>query len=61
MTVNFIAYCIKHAINLFILFPRISHLLQPLDVNVFAPLKYTLIEKINAVFEPNFGHILQVN
>lgn len=34
-----IAYCIEHAIDLLILPPHTWHMLQPLDVSVFSPLK----------------------
>ena len=61
ITVNFITYCIKHTINLFILLPHISHLLQPFNVNMFAPLKHTLTEKTDAIFKHNFKHISQIN
>ena len=61
MTANFIVHCMKHAIDLFILFPHTSHLLQPLDVNMFAPLKHTLAEETNAVFKHDSGCILRVD
>jgi hypothetical protein len=35
----FSAFCIKHNILLFLLHPHSSHILQPLDVGVFGPLK----------------------
>ena len=57
MTVNFIAYCIKHAIDLFILFLHTSHFFQLLDVSVFAPLKHVLTEKTDAVFRHDSGCI----
>ena len=50
MTANFIVFCMEYLINLFILFPHISHLFQLFDVSVFALLKHVLIEKIDAVF-----------
>ena len=50
MTANFIAFYMEYLIDLFILFPHILHLLQPLDVDVFAPLKHTLIEETDAIF-----------
>ena len=46
MIINFIAYYMKHVIDLFILFPHTLHFFQPLNVNVFAFLKYILIKKI---------------
>jgi len=42
VTANVIAFCIKNAIDLLILPPHTSHILQPLDVGVFAPLKRAL-------------------
>ena len=50
MTANFIAFCMEYLIDLFILFPHILHLFQPLNVSVFALLKCTLVEEIDAVF-----------
>ena len=57
MTANFIAFYMKYLINLFILPPHTLHLLQPLDVNVFAPLKHTLTEETDAVFWLDSGRI----
>jgi len=42
ISAKFVAHCIKHNICLFLLLPHSSHLLQPLDVGVFAPLKTAL-------------------
>ena len=39
ISAKFVAYCIEHNICLFLLLPHSSHLLQPLDVGVFGPLK----------------------
>ena len=39
---SFIAHCLLNRILLFILPPRTSHLLQPLDVAIFGPLKKRL-------------------
>ena len=50
MTANFIAFCMKYLINLFILFLHILYLFQLFDVNVFVLLKYVLTEEINAIF-----------
>ena len=61
ITVNFIAFCMKYLINLFILFPHTSHLLQLLNVSVFAPLKRTLAEKTDANFRFDFSHISRAN
>ena len=48
--INFITFCIKYLINLFILFLHILHLFQLFDVNMFMLLKHTLIEKVDAIF-----------
>ena len=61
ITINFIAHCMKHAIDLFILFLHTSHLFQPLDVNVFVPLKRTLAEETDAVFKHDSGYISRVD
>ena len=47
--INFIGFCIEYLIDLLILFPHTSHLLQPLDVGVFAPLKRALAEETDTV------------
>ena len=39
ITGNIIAYCIDNSIDLLILPPHCSHILQPLDIGVFGPLK----------------------
>ena len=49
MTANFIAFYMEYSIDLFILFPHTSHLLQSFDLNVFALLKHVLTEETNAV------------
>jgi hypothetical protein len=45
ITANVIAHCMKHAIDLLILPPHTSHMLQPLDVSVSAPLKRALAKE----------------
>ena len=57
MTANFIAFCMEYLIDLLILPPHISHLLQLLDVSIFALLKRTLAEETDAVFRLDFGRI----
>jgi hypothetical protein len=42
ITANVIAFCMQHAIDVLILPPHKSHLLQPLDVGVFTPVKRAL-------------------
>ena len=38
--VDFIAYCMEHSIDLLIMPPHCSHVLQPLDVGVFSAFKW---------------------
>ena len=51
----------EYLINLFILLPYILYLFQPFNINIFAPLKHTLIEEIDAIFQFNFNCILHAN
>ena len=61
MIVNFIAFCIKHLIDLFILFFHTSHLLQLLDVGMFSLLKCVLVDEINIIVKLNSNCILRAN
>ena len=61
ITANFIAYCMKDAIDLLILLPHTSHLLQLFDVGVFAPFKCALTEEIDKLFRLDSGWISQVD
>jgi len=49
ITARFIAFCIEHSIKLLILPPHTSHVLQPLDVSVFSPLKRALAAETDAL------------
>jgi hypothetical protein len=51
ITANVIAFCMRNSIDLLILPPHCSHILQPLDVGVFAPLKRALAFETNATRE----------
>jgi len=57
ITANVIAFCIEHAIDLLILPPHTSHVLQPLDVSMFQPLKRTLAKETDAAIRLGFGEI----
>ena len=61
MIINFIVFYMKYLIDLFILFLYILHLFKLFDVNIFVLLKCTLIEKIDMIFQLNFGCILRAN
>ena len=55
MIANFIVFCMKYLINLFILFPHTLHLFQLLAVNVFTLLKCALVKEIDAIFQLDFS------
>jgi DDE superfamily endonuclease/Tc5 transposase DNA-binding domain len=46
ITAKFIEYCMDHKIILMVLPPHTSHLLQPLDVGVFGPVKTALSSQV---------------
>lgn len=50
LTARFIAFCLDKNIDLVCLPPHTSHLLQPLDVGVFSPLKRALSAEIEKLF-----------
>ncbi|KYG40143.1 hypothetical protein M433DRAFT_78648, partial [Acidomyces richmondensis BFW] len=57
ITANVIAHCMEHAIDLLILPPHTSHILQPLDVSVFSPLKRALATETDAASRLDSGRI----
>jgi len=60
ITANVIAHCMEHAIDLLILPPHTSHVLQPLDVSVFAPLKRALASETDAASRLDPGRVPRV-
>jgi len=60
ITANVIAYAMENAIDLLILPPHTSHVLQPLDVGVFAPLKRALALETDAASRLDPGRISRV-
>ena len=60
ITANVIAHCMEHAIDLLILPPHCSHVLQPLDVNVLAPLKRALAAETDSVARIDAGRVARV-
>lgn len=60
ITAKVIAYAMEHAIDLLILPPHCSHILQPLDVGVFALLKRALATETDKVARLDPGRISRV-
>jgi hypothetical protein len=50
LTARFIAFCLDENIDLVYLLLHTSHLLQPLNVGVFSPLKRALSAEIEKLF-----------
>jgi hypothetical protein len=57
ITANVIAFCIEHAIDLLILPPHTSHVLQPLDVSMFSPLKHALAAETDLALRLDPGRV----
>jgi hypothetical protein len=60
LTARFIAFCIDKSIDLVVLPPHTSHILQPLDVGVFSPLKRALSAEIEKLFRLDTRRIPRV-
>jgi DDE superfamily endonuclease/Tc5 transposase DNA-binding domain/helix-turn-helix, Psq domain len=60
ITGNFIAHCMQHNIDLLILPPHCSHILQPLDVGVFGPLKTALSVETDQLTRTSMRRIQKV-
>jgi len=56
ITAGLIAFCIDNAIDILILPPHCSHVLQPLDVSIFSPLKKALAAETDKVTSLDPGH-----
>jgi DDE superfamily endonuclease/Tc5 transposase DNA-binding domain len=54
---NFITYCMKENILVLILPPHTSHMLQPLDVAIFGPLKKGLTRALSPYHEAQLSNI----
>ena len=54
------AYCLQHKIILALLPPHSSHLLQPLDVGIFAPLKMAISQRQTQLYRSGFRRIQKV-
>ena len=55
-----VRYCIDHDIILFLLLPHSSHLLQPLDVGVFSPLKRAMSLQLSRLYATEISRLQKV-
>lgn len=55
ITASFLSFCVQHLIDVVILPPHTSHVLQPLDVSCFAPLKRALAKHADALSRLDTG------
>ena len=60
ISTDFVNFCIHHYIDLILLSPHLSHLLQSLNVKVFAPLKYTISKQISHFIHSGIRRIQKV-
>jgi len=60
LTAKFIAYCLKNTIDLVVLPPHSTHILQPLDVTIFSPLKTYLTQETDRLSRLDRGRISKV-
>jgi hypothetical protein len=54
---NFLAHCLNNDIELLLLPPHTSHLLQPLDVGVFGPLKKAISARLNRLISTGISRL----
>jgi hypothetical protein len=50
ISAQFARFCMDHDIILFLLLPHSSHLLQPLDVSIFGPLKSAMSSQLSRLY-----------
>lgn len=57
ISANFVAFCMKNKIEVVLLLPHSSHLLQPLDVRVFSPLKRAMSGQLSRIFATDISRL----
>lgn len=60
ISAQFVRYCIDHKIVLFLLPPHASHVLQPLDVGVFGPLKTAMAMQLSRLLACEISRLQKV-
>jgi hypothetical protein len=59
-TTRFLTFCIIKKIDLGLLPPHTSHVMQPLDIASFSPLKTAITSEVDAIFRTSSKRILRV-
>lgn len=57
VSADFVSFCIENRIDLVLLPPHSSHLLQPLDVGIFSPLKRAISKRILRLLRSGIARI----
>jgi hypothetical protein len=57
---RFIAFCLDKSIDLVVLPPHTSYILQPLDIGIFGPLKQALLAEIEKLFRLDTRRVLRI-
>ena len=60
ISAKFVAHCIENNICLFLLLPHSSHLLQPLDVGIFSPLKTAVSADLDRLIRVGIARLEKV-
>jgi len=60
ISAQFVRYCIDHRIVVFLLPPHASHILQPLDVGVFGPLKTAMATHLSRLLATEIARLQKV-
>jgi len=60
VSAQFVRYCLNNKIVLFLLLPHSSHILQPLDVGVFGPLKTAMAAQLNRLFAAEIARLHKI-
>lgn len=60
ISADMVSYCIQHHIDLLLLPPHSSHIMQPLDVAVFGPLKRAISLQISRLLRSGIARIQKV-
>jgi hypothetical protein len=61
VSADFVSFCIRHRIDLILLPPHSSHLLQPLDIGIFSPLKRAISNQISRLIRSGITRIQKVD